>query len=235
LIDMIEGRVQADGIDTTPPLAAHPRVMRKLLEVSIGVASMGTLAGGVLALGQVGASVPAVASAPTSPSTDVSLLAAQATPAARADLDAIGLHDLEPVNAVVRDVHGAVDLSSIDGVVQVNLGEAPQPSPPATVAPAATTPTTSSVDEVKAIITEVFGPTNGPAAIRVANCESRLNPRAISKGGGNWGLFQINRVHKPWVESMGYRWEDVLDARVNATIAKRIFDASGWRPWACRP
>jgi hypothetical protein len=52
LIDMIEGRAQADGTDELRPLTAQPRVMRKLLEVSIGIASMGTLAAGVLAAGQ---------------------------------------------------------------------------------------------------------------------------------------------------------------------------------------
>ena len=53
-----------------------------------------------------------------------------------------------------------------------------------------------TVDEVKATITEVFGPAHAEVAIGVAHCESRLNPRAISAGGGNWGLFQINQVHK---------------------------------------
>jgi hypothetical protein len=65
LIDMIEGRVQADGTPQLQPLAARTKVMRKLLEVSIGVASMSTLAGGVLAVGQVGTAAPGAASAAT--------------------------------------------------------------------------------------------------------------------------------------------------------------------------
>jgi hypothetical protein len=86
---------------------------------------------------------------------------------------------------------------------------------------------------VEAIIIEVFGP-DAPSAIGVARCESHLNPAAISRGGGNWGLFQINRAHRGRVEAMGYRWEDLLDARVNALVAKSIFDEQGWRPWGCR-
>ena len=86
---------------------------------------------------------------------------------------------------------------------------------------------------VAAVIHEVFG-AHGNAAVGVAQCESGLNPGAISRGGGNWGLFQINTAHRSRVARMGYQWEDLLDARVNALVAKSIFDEQGWRPWACR-
>ena len=86
---------------------------------------------------------------------------------------------------------------------------------------------------MEAIIVEVFGEA-GQSAIAVARCESGLNPGAISRGGGNWGLFQINKVHRGRVEAMGYRWEDVLDARVNSLVAYSIFQEQGWGPWGCR-
>jgi hypothetical protein len=86
---------------------------------------------------------------------------------------------------------------------------------------------------VEAVIAEVFG-SHAAAAIGVARCESGLRPEAISRGGGNWGLFQINKVHRGRVERMGYQWNDLLDARVNALVAKSIFDEQGWGPWACR-
>lgn len=76
-------------------------------------------------------------------------------------------------------------------------------------------------------------------AIAVAQCESGLNPGAVSPGGGNWGLFQVNTVHRPMVERMGYRWEQMKDAYVNARVARVIYDDSlqrtgnGWRPWSC--
>ncbi len=101
--------------------------------------------------------------------------------------------------------------------------EAPRPEPGPPPAPGT----------VEAVIHEVFG-AHGSPAVGVARCESGLNPHAISRGGGNWGLFQINKVHRGRVQAMGYRWEDLLDARVNALVAKAIFDEQGWGPWACR-
>jgi soluble lytic murein transglycosylase-like protein len=70
-------------------------------------------------------------------------------------------------------------------------------------------------------------------AMAVARCESGLNPRAISPGGANWGLFQINRVHEGMVRQMGYRWNQMLDANVNAKVARVLYNQSGWRPWSC--
>lgn len=46
-------------------------------------------------------------------------------------------------------------------------------------------------------------------ATRVAQCESGLNPRAVSPGGGNHGLFQINNIHKSTVQAMGYSWSQI--------------------------
>ena len=71
-------------------------------------------------------------------------------------------------------------------------------------------------------------------ATRVAECESGMDPNAVSPGGGNWGLFQINKIHQGLVESMGYSWDQILDPYVNAKVARRLYDASGWRPWGCR-
>lgn len=73
-------------------------------------------------------------------------------------------------------------------------------------------------------------------AVRVADCESSLNPNAVSPGGGNHGLFQINSVHKPMVEKMGYKWTQIYDPYVNSKVARKIFADAGnsWRPWGCR-
>lgn len=70
-------------------------------------------------------------------------------------------------------------------------------------------------------------------AIRVARCESALRYDAISPGGGNWGLFQINRIHRRRVEAMGHRWEDMLLPAQNAHVAADIWAEQGWRPWTC--
>lgn len=74
-------------------------------------------------------------------------------------------------------------------------------------------------------------------AIRVANCESRLNPKAISSGGANWGLFQLNRrTWEPTARSMGYTWDQVLDPYINSKLALQIYKAAGnsFSPWGCR-
>ena len=73
-------------------------------------------------------------------------------------------------------------------------------------------------------------------AVRVADCESDLNPKAVSPGGANHGLFQINTVHKATVERMGYSWNQIYDPYVNSKVARKIFDSAGgsWRPWGCR-
>ena len=88
-------------------------------------------------------------------------------------------------------------------------------------------------DTVRAAIQQSF-PDQYSKAVAVATCESGLNPNAISPGGGNWGLFQINTVHSSMVRSMGYSWDQILDPYVNSKVARRIYnDAGGWGPWAC--
>jgi hypothetical protein len=70
-------------------------------------------------------------------------------------------------------------------------------------------------------------------AVAVAKCESGLNPAAVSPGGSNVGLFQINKVHASMVRSMGHSWNEMTDPYVNAKVARRIYNSSGWRPWSC--
>jgi hypothetical protein len=71
--------------------------------------------------------------------------------------------------------------------------------------------------------------------MRLAHCESTLNPGAVSPGGGNWGLFQINTVHRSSFEAVtGRPWSAVLEADANAQFARWLFDQQGWAPWACR-
>lgn len=76
-------------------------------------------------------------------------------------------------------------------------------------------------------------PAQQDQAIRVARCESSLHAGAISPGGGNWGLFQINTVHRGRVQAMGYQWNDMLRGFENAQVAADIWAEQGWRPWTC--
>ncbi|MBK5222053.1 MAG: transglycosylase SLT domain-containing protein [Acidimicrobiia bacterium] len=77
-------------------------------------------------------------------------------------------------------------------------------------------------------------PAQQEQAIAVAHCESTLNPGAISPGGGNWGLFQINSVHRARVNQLGFGWNEMLHPWQNAQVAADIWAQQGWRPWSCR-
>ena len=75
---------------------------------------------------------------------------------------------------------------------------------------------------------------NGDSAVRVAECESGLNPGAVSPTNDH-GLFQINIVHKQQFEQVtGRPWSDVYNSYWNTRYAKWLYDQQGWGPWACR-
>jgi hypothetical protein len=87
----------------------------------------------------------------------------------------------------------------------------------------------------QAYIDQIFGEHAGEAT-RVAQCESGMNPGAVSPGGGNHGLFQINNVHRASFERVtGQPWPAVYSAYFNAEFARWLYDQQGWRPWSCRP
>lgn len=113
---------------------------------------------------------------------------------------------------------------------------APRTVQPATFVPKPTPPIGAS--DVTAAIAAHFdtGELYNQAA-RVADCESSLDPNAVSPDGANWGLFQINRVHRADFEAFaGRSWNDaIFDADANAAYARHLYDQQGWTPWACRP
>ena len=85
-------------------------------------------------------------------------------------------------------------------------------------------------------ISKAFGPI-ADQAMNVANCESGMDPNAVSSGGGNYGLFQINSVHADEFQAVtGQPFHDgALDPYANSNYAKHLYDESGgWGPWACR-
>lgn len=98
--------------------------------------------------------------------------------------------------------------------------------------PGVASETPSSVQDA---INQSFGPIADQAS-RVADCESSMDPNAVSSGGGNYGLFQINTVHRSEFEEVtGRPWSDVLDAYANSQYAAYLYNQSGgWGPWTCR-
>ena len=74
-------------------------------------------------------------------------------------------------------------------------------------------------------------------AHRIAHCESRMNPRAVSpvnrNGSQDFGVMQLN--DSTWATYFGtYLWHQVLDPQKNIAMAHHIFVLYGWRPWSCR-
>lgn len=76
----------------------------------------------------------------------------------------------------------------------------------------------------------------GDQAVRVAQCESELNPRAVSPTNDH-GLLQINaKYHRAQFERVtGAAWSpNVYHASYNAAYAKWLWEQQGWGPWTCR-
>lgn len=84
---------------------------------------------------------------------------------------------------------------------------------------------------VEALIREIFG-ADAERALRIARCESGLNPKAVSRAGAV-GVFQVMPQYHSWrIAKVG--GTSLFDARTNVLVAKHIFDSSGWTPWVCR-
>jgi hypothetical protein len=105
----------------------------------------------------------------------------------------------------------------------------PPPAPPPPAPPPA--PSSSAEGAIAHWFPDVYD-----EALAVARCESGLNPSAVSPGGANHGLFQINSVHRTSFEAVtGRPWSDVYDADANAQFARHLYDDSGWDAWTCQP
>src|SRR5690606_33006282 len=85
---------------------------------------------------------------------------------------------------------------------------------------------------LEAIIQRHFG-SAAPAAIRIAQCESSMNPNARSATDDH-GLFQINIVHRGQFEAItGAPWSSVYDPELNTIYARHLYGQQGWGPWTC--
>ncbi len=83
-------------------------------------------------------------------------------------------------------------------------------------------------------INTIFWNADPGAATRVAQCESKMDPNAVSATNDH-GLFQINAVHRGEFEQVtGQPWSAVYDPYWNTVFAKWLFDTQGWGPWTCR-
>lgn len=91
---------------------------------------------------------------------------------------------------------------------------------------------TAPAGSLEAIIQRHFG-SAAPAAIRIAQCESSMNPNARSATNDH-GLFQINIVHQGQFEAVtGAPWSSVYDPELNTIYARYLYGQQGWGPWTC--
>ncbi|HEY0753099.1 MAG TPA: LysM peptidoglycan-binding domain-containing protein [Ktedonobacteraceae bacterium] len=83
------------------------------------------------------------------------------------------------------------------------------------------------------MIYQVFGQYGG-GAVRVAMCESTMNPNAYNGVLGAAGLFQII---PGTFASTSYAGQSVYNPEVNIRAAHEIFarDGYSWSEWACKP
>jgi hypothetical protein len=89
---------------------------------------------------------------------------------------------------------------------------------------------------IEAAICAVFGDA-GPAAVRVAGCESGRNSEGVldgnwAIGAGSYGLFQIQASYHA-ARFPGF-WERWQEAEFNIMMAYTLWSEQGWGPWSCR-
>lgn len=124
------------------------------------------------------------------------------------------------------------DLASANGIPNPDLIYAGQ----TIVIPKGTTSSGSSQQlsgSYEDMIHQVFGQYGGQA-VRVAMCESSMNPNAYNGILGAAGLFQII---PGTFASTSYAGGSVYDPATNIRAAYEIFarDGYSWREWACQP
>lgn len=76
---------------------------------------------------------------------------------------------------------------------------------------------------------------NCETALRIAQCESELLPRAISWTGDSYGLFQIHReTWEAWLNRRGFDFESSWwVAERNIAMAYEVWLEQGWAEWDC--
>lgn len=84
-------------------------------------------------------------------------------------------------------------------------------------------------------IAERFGSHDFSAAVRIAWCESRLNPNSVSgknrNGSRDHGLFQLN--DDGTMQRLGVSRSTALDITANVDAAWVLLEDRGWKPWTC--
>ena len=70
-------------------------------------------------------------------------------------------------------------------------------------------------------------------AVRVARCESRLDPDAYNSSGYAGVYQQATRYWPTRARSYGFRDYSVYNGRANVIVSVRMAHRGGWSPWSC--
>jgi hypothetical protein len=70
-------------------------------------------------------------------------------------------------------------------------------------------------------------------AVRVARCESRLDPKAYNPRGYAGVYQQATRYWPSRATDYGFRDYSVYNGRANIMVSVRMAHRGGWGPWAC--
>ena len=70
-------------------------------------------------------------------------------------------------------------------------------------------------------------------AVRIAVCESGLNPQATGSALER-GIFQIHPVHAVSMTKVGFTWASMYNWKSNVDYAYLLYSWHGWSPWSCR-
>jgi len=109
--------------------------------------------------------------------------------------------------------------------------QAPPPPPPAPhqAAPA------SAGGDIRALILAAWAPLGSSTAawgVRLAQCESGLNPYAVNRSSGAAGLFQF--LATTWAGTP-WRGQSPFDPNANAQAAAWLYAKYGAGQWSCHP
>ena len=70
-------------------------------------------------------------------------------------------------------------------------------------------------------------------AVRVARCESHLDPHAYNPGGYAGVYQQATRYWPTRATTYGFHDYSVYNGRANIMVSIRMAHRGGWTPWAC--
>ena len=131
--------------------------------------------------------------------------------------------------AVITTTKGGIQKTEINGKV-VKIVAAPKVEQPmkAQVAEPQSTPAEPSKVDVEQLIRKYFGD-DADTAIKVARCESGLNP--LAEGDTNTPYHSIGVFQIRLLPDRGLTVEEMQDPENNIAYAKMLYDKSGWKPW----